>query len=120
MIRIQRIYEAPDGGCRILVDRLWPRGIRKEAAALDFWAKETAPSSVLRKWFGHDPQKWDAFEEKYRAELDSNPETEALVQYVRSHLASGDVVLLYGAKDERHNNAVLLKAYLESHVKSGC
>lgn len=117
MIRIRRIYEAPDGGCRILADRLWPRGIKKEAAALDFWAKETAPSAALRKWFSHDLAKWEAFEEKYRAELAGNPKTEALVQYVKEHLPAGDVVLLYGAKDEVHNNAVLLKSYLEERLR---
>lgn len=116
MIRIKRIYEAPDGGCRILADRLWPRGIRKKAAALDFWAKETAPSVALRKWFGHDPAKWESFGEKYRAELAVNPKTEALVQYVKTRLAEGDVVLLYGAKDEAHNNAVMLKFYLEERI----
>lgn len=117
MIRIRRIYEAPDGGCRILADRLWPRGIKKEAAALNFWAKETAPSAALRKWFGHDPAKWEAFGEKYRDELAGNPKTEALVEYVRARLAEGDVVLLYGAKDEAHNNAVLLKSYLEARIE---
>lgn len=115
MIRIKRVYEPAelDDGTRILVDRLWPRGIEKKRLRLDFWYRDVAPSSQLRKWFGHDPARWDEFRRRYFAELDGNPAAwTPLVQLARS----GNVTLLYSAKDEGHNNAEALRDYLESKL----
>jgi uncharacterized protein YeaO (DUF488 family) len=108
---VKRIYEspAPDDGQRILVDRIWPRGVSKEHAALTLWLKEIAPSDELRKWFGHEPARWAEFQERYRAELDGNEEA---VAQLRGLLRHGKVTLLYGAHDEARNNAVALAAYL--------
>lgn len=105
-IRIKRIYEKPSraDGVRVLVDRVWPRGISKEEAKLTLWHKEIAPSTSLRKWFGHDPARWAEFRRKYRAELDNNF-TE--VQRLRDALGRGTATLLYGSKDEAHNQAVV-------------
>lgn len=113
MIRIKRIYEEPseDDGLRILIDRLWPRGISKERANLDRWEKDLAPTTELRHWFGHDPNKWDEFQERYRAELADKGE--ALTQ-IKRDASKGVVTLLYAAKDEEHNNAVVLKQYIEA------
>lgn len=115
-IKIKRIYEDKntDDGIRILVDRLWPRGISKEDAHLDDWWKEVAPSTELRKWFDHDEDKWPEFKKKYRKELDEmkselSEKTDALD-------LRKSIVLLYGAKDEKHNQAVVLKAYLEKEL----
>lgn len=110
-IRIKRIYEKPsrDDGVRVLVDRVWPRGVSKEEAKLTLWHKEIAPSTALRKWFGHDPDRWDEFHRKYRAELDDNAEE---VKHLRDTLGRGTATLLYGAKDEAHNQAVVLAEYL--------
>ena len=110
-ITIKRVYEpAADGdGRRILVDRLWPRGLSKNKAAVDLWLKEIAPSTQLRKWFGHDPEKWDEFQRRYRAELDSN---EDAVQTLKQAIGKGPATLLYGAHDERHNQAVVLRDWL--------
>jgi uncharacterized protein YeaO (DUF488 family) len=115
MIKLQRTYDEPrpDGGPRFLVDRLWPRGIKKEALALDGWPKDVAPSDDLRRWFGHDPDKWNEFRRRYFAELDSKP---AAWQPILDAARQGDVTLLYSAKDTAHNNAVALKAYLEERV----
>jgi uncharacterized protein YeaO (DUF488 family) len=112
MIRVKRVYEppGPDDGTRILVDRLWPRGIAKAAANWDHWMKDLAPSDSLRRWFGHDPRKWRAFLARYHEELVHSADAVALL--VRE-VESGAVTLLYSARDERHNNAVALKAYLE-------
>lgn len=112
MIRVKRVYEppGPDDGTRILVDRLWPRGIAKAAATWDHWMKDVAPSDSLRRWFGHDPRRWRSFLERYHDELVHNAEVVALL--VRE-VESGAVTLLCSARDERHNNAVALKAYLE-------
>lgn len=112
-IRVRRAYEAasPDDGQRVLVDRIWPRGVSKDALAIDAWLKDAAPSSALRKWFGHDPAKWDGFKERYFRELDDRPE---VVGDLRSRCAGGPLTLVYSARDTRHNNAVALKAYLES------
>ena len=103
---IKRAYEAPspDDGYRVLVDRLWPRGLSKEHARLDEWNKDVAPSTDLRKWFGHDPAKFDEFRLRYLAELHGNPAVEAL----RDKGAAGKVTLLYSAHDEQHNQAVVL------------
>jgi uncharacterized protein YeaO (DUF488 family) len=113
MIRIKRVYELadPNDGTRVLVDRLWPRGVRKEELILDVWYKEAAPSSRLRTWFRHDPARWDEFRKRYFAELDGNPEAwRSLLELARN----GNITLLYSAKNEEHNNAVVLKDYLES------
>jgi uncharacterized protein YeaO (DUF488 family) len=111
-IPLKRAYEAPspNDGARILVDRLWPRGLTKEKAAIDLWLKDIAPSSELRKWFGHDPAKWEEFQSRYRAELQHNTEP---VRILRQKLSEGPVTLVYSAKDEAHNDAVVLKQFLE-------
>ena len=109
-IQIKRVYEKPDpkDGFRILVDRLWPRGLTKEKAAVDLWLKDIAPSTELRKWFGHDPEKWKEFQKKYLKELKENKEA---VDTLKEHLKKGTVTLLYAAKDEAHNEAEMLKDY---------
>lgn len=111
MIRIKRVYDepTPEDGKRILVDRLWPRGITKDKARIDEWLKEVAPSDGLRQWFGHDPARWDEFRERYRRELDAKAE---LLDGLRKLVAGGTVTLLFAAKDEKHNNAVVLKDIL--------
>lgn len=113
MIRLKRIYDppSPDDGFRVLVDRLWPRGIKKEDAALDLWARELAPSDALRKWFHHEVSNWDEFERRYRAELARQPDA---VATLRERCAERTATLLFGAKDETHNQAVVLKDVLES------
>lgn len=118
-LKIQRIYGDDDSKrrhdgkgetFRIFVDRLWARGINKEETNIDLWLKDIAPSNKLRKWFGHDPRKWNEFKERYFKELDGNKESvELIVQKLRS---GSSVVLLYGANDEKFNNAVALKEYL--------
>ncbi len=112
MVKLKRIYDAPapDDGRRVLVDRLWPRGIAKNEARLDDWLKEIAPSDALRKWFGHDPAKWEEFRERYRSELRSRQEQLA---ELRTAANRGAVTLLYAAKDAEHNNAVVLKELLD-------
>jgi uncharacterized protein YeaO (DUF488 family) len=112
-IKLKRAYEPPEkgDGLRVLVDRLWPRGVSKSSAQIDVWLKEIAPSAALRKWFGHDPSKWSEFRKRYVRELARQPE--AVAQLERA-AGQGTVTLVYGAKDERHNNAVALKEYLES------
>ena len=118
MIQIRRIYDKSlshdDNLCfTILVDRLWPRGLRKDKVRVDLWLKDIAPSDQLRRWFGHDPVKWDAFREKYFAELDSKSE---LVQAILDKAEKDSICLLYGAKDEKHNNAVALKELLDHRL----
>jgi uncharacterized protein YeaO (DUF488 family) len=112
IIPIRRVYEEPslNDGTRILIDRLWPRGLTKEKARVDLWLKDIAPSADLRQWFSHDPAKWKEFERRYRAELDAN---QAVVTQLRTALQHGPVTLIYSAKDTQHNDAVVLKAYLE-------
>ncbi|HMH32797.1 MAG TPA: DUF488 domain-containing protein [Puia sp.] len=107
-IKIKRIYEpfSKSDGYRILVDRLWPRGIKKEAAHVDQWMKEVAPSTDLRKWFNHEPEKWKPFIEKYHAELKGSAAFEELVELIQAHKI---VTLLYSARDEKHNQAVALR-----------
>src|SRR6266581_2968915 len=109
-IAVKRIYEppAPSDGQRVLVDRIWPRGVSKQDAALTLWLKDIAPSDELRKWFGHEPARWAEFQKRFRAELDGNGEP---VGQLRALLGKGRVTLLYGAHDEAHNNAVALAAY---------
>ena len=111
-LKIKRVYEKPanEDGKRILVDRLWPRGLTKDKAAVDIWLKEIAPSTELRKWFNHEPAKWKAFQKKYHQELKENEEQVALLKEQRS---KGSVTLLYGAKDEEHNEALVLKEWLD-------
>ena len=107
-IRIKRVYAQPDegDGRRILVDRLWPRGLSKEKASVDLWLKDIAPSTALRKWFGHDPAKWEEFKERYLVELKANKEQ---TQLLKQELNKGTVTLVYGAKDEEHNDAVVIQ-----------
>lgn len=111
-IRLKRAYDAPapSDGVRILVERLWPRGVRKEALALDHWLKDIAPSAALRKWYGHEPDKWPEFQQRYRAELDANPEAVAELHQL---CAAGAVTFVYAARDELRNSATVLRAYLE-------
>ena len=115
MLSIKRIYEMPKAqdGARYLVDRLWPWGMKKENLIMDAWLKEVAPSSELRRWFRHDPAKWDEFRRRYRAELDANPDA---WQQLLENASRGNVTLLYSASDTEHNNAVVLKSYLEEHL----
>jgi len=118
MIRIKRIYDVPtsDDGVRILVDRFWPRGLSKEKARVDLWLKEIAPSNELRKWYGHDPKKWAEFREKYFKYLDMKRE---LVNQIIQKIKEGDVTLLYSSKEEKLNNAVALKEYIEKQKQGG-
>jgi uncharacterized protein YeaO (DUF488 family) len=114
MIKIKRIYEKPaeEDGWRVLVDRLWPRGMTKKAAHLDLWLKDVAPSDALRKWFGHKPEKWSEFQKKYRAELAKKEELVAqLKKMAKEHRT---LTLLFGAKDEEHNEAVVLADALKA------
>jgi len=112
-IKIKRAYESPNDtdGYRILVDRLWPRGISKEKAKIDFWPKELAPSTELRRWYGHDPEKWSEFKSRYFDELSNHPELlSELLEYVRK----GTVTFVFSSKEPKLNNAVALKAYIDS------
>ncbi|MBX3209320.1 MAG: DUF488 family protein [Labilithrix sp.] len=111
MLRIKRIYEppSPTDGERVLVDRLWPRGVKKEDARLDAWLAELAPSDALRRWFGHEPRRFAEFRRRYLRELERSP-SRALVEELARRAARGRVTLLYAAKDEEHNNAVVLAA----------
>lgn len=111
MIRTRRVYEAPadDDGFRVLVDRLWPRGVSREDAALDRWMKEIAPSDELRAWFDHDPERWDEFRARYARELAEKAEE---IGFLREKAGEGPLTLVYAAKDTEHNNAVALAAYL--------
>ncbi|MGB3273513.1 MAG: DUF488 domain-containing protein [Xanthobacteraceae bacterium] len=111
-IRIKRAYEAPAAGdgVRVLVDRLWPRGVKREAASIDHWLKELAPSADLRKWFGHDPERWAEFQTRYRAELKANPEAVAELRALAK--SAKTLTLVFAAKDEAHNNAVVLRDLL--------
>jgi len=113
MIRLKRAYDspAPEDVERILVERLWPRGVSKERAAIDLWMKEIAPSAELRKWFSHDLAKWEEFVERYRAELAEKPE---LLAELREKARHGTVTLIYAARDEAHNSAVVLREFLEA------
>jgi uncharacterized protein YeaO (DUF488 family) len=113
MIKVKRVYDAPSDadGSRILVDRLWPRGLTKEKAKIDRWLKEIAPSNELRKWYGHAPEKWDEFRRRYFEELQARSDA---VQTVLDLLRRGQVTLLYSSKELRINNAFALKEYLES------
>ena len=111
-ISLKRAYEPPaeTDGTRVLVDRLWPRGVAKSRARIDLWLKEVAPSTELRKWFGHDPDKWPEFQKRYRAELKDNPALSEL----REQSRQGKITLVYAARDELHNDAVVLRQVLGS------
>lgn len=116
-IVVKRIYEPPakSDGYRVLVDRVWPRGLKKEDAALDAWSKELAPSTALRKWFGHDPARWEGFRHRYASQLDDTAEHwRPLLTMAARHR----VTLLFGARDEEHNNAIALKSYLDAQLKA--
>lgn len=112
MIQLKRAYDSATAGDgrRILVDRLWPRGLKKEAAHVDEWLRDVAPSSELRTWFAHDPSKWDEFRQRYRQELSGHPDLLANLQRMAER---DNVTLLFAARDEEHNNAVVLKEVLE-------
>ncbi len=111
-IRLKRAYEPPteEDGTRILVERLWPRGVSKEQVAIDLWLKEIGPSTELRKWYGHDLDKWEEFRKRYWAELDQKAD---LLNDLRQKLKAGPVTFVFAAKDEQHNSAVILKESLE-------
>ncbi len=113
-VRLKRIYEpvAPEDGARYLVERLWPRGLRREDAHLTAWLRDVAPSPELRRWFGHDPTRWEEFRRRYRAEL-AQPEKRALVQELVTAARRGPVTLVFAARDTEHNAAVVLKEVLE-------
>ncbi|SPE07936.1 hypothetical protein LAP8965_01947 [Lactiplantibacillus plantarum] len=114
-LKLERIYTKPvdTDGYRVLVDRLWPRGISKVNAQLDNWVKEIGPSTTLRKWFNHEPAKYPEFVDRYRAELGENPLTASFISQVAEQLTKTNVILLFGAKDEQHNQAVVLRDYLK-------
>ena len=114
-IRVKRVYEEPEesDGRRILVDRLWARGLSKEKAKVDVWVKEIAPSTELRRWYGHDPNKWTEFKSRYAAELETNP---GQVEEILGEIQAGIVTFLYSSKEEQLNNAVALKEYVESII----
>lgn len=115
MIRVKRVYDAPakSDGIRLLVDHLWPRGVKKEALQVEHWIKQVSPSNELRNWFGHEPAKWKEFQRRYFAELDEQPEAwNALLELAREN----DITLVFSARDIEHNNAVALKAFLEKKL----
>jgi uncharacterized protein YeaO (DUF488 family) len=116
MIQLKRVREAASktDGVRFLVERLWPRGVKKADLKLDAWLKDAAPTTSLRKWFNHDPDRWKEFQRRYQAELDSNPEA---WQPVLDAARQGNVTLLFSSHDAEHNNVVALKAYLEAKRK---
>ena len=116
MIQLKRVYEQASAadGRRFLVERLWPRGIRKEALPLETWLKDAAPSDELRRWFGHDPAKWSEFRRRYFAELKDQPQA---TQFLLEAARRGPVSLLYSAHDSEHNNAVALRDYLLARLK---
>jgi uncharacterized protein YeaO (DUF488 family) len=113
MIKLKRAYDPPDkeDGFRVLADRIWPRGVKKEDLALDLWLKEIAPSSSLRKWFGHDPKRWPEFCQRYEVELKEKGD---VIDSLKEKSDHGALTLVFSARDAEHNNAVALKKYLES------
>jgi uncharacterized protein YeaO (DUF488 family) len=117
MIQIKRVYEpvAKEDGARFLVERLWPRGMKKEALPMEAWCRDAAPTNDLRRWFSHDPAKWKEFRRRYRAELAGNP---AACHRLLDAARQGNITLLYSAHDAKHNNAVALKFYLEERLTS--
>ena len=117
MLRIKRVYDPPDpsDGYRVLVDRLWPRGLGKEKAQLDDWRPDIAPTNVLRVWFAHDPQKWEEFRVRYRKELDASGKMDDLAK-LAARARKGTVTLLFGARDRQRNNAAALREILEERM----
>ena len=117
MIRVKRVYDPPaeNDGRRVLVDRLWPRGVSREDAALDRWMKEIAPSDALRRWFDHDPERWEEFRARYARELDAKGDE---VAFLREAAEAGTLTLVYSARDTEHNQAVALAAYLRGDAPS--
>lgn len=118
MIKVKRAYEEPaaEDGRRFLVDRLWPRGVKKEALQMEGWFREVAPSDALRRWFDHDPERWQELKRRYAEELDAKPDAwRPLLEAARQ----GDVTLVYAARDEEHNNAMALRAYLQEKLEQG-
>jgi uncharacterized protein YeaO (DUF488 family) len=115
-VKLKRAYEPADAadGTRVLIDRLWPRGVRKVDAAIDQWAKDIAPSTALRKWFGHDPVRWQEFRRRYAAEVEQHPEQ---LGRLRALAGQGPITLVYSAHDEAHNDAVALRDFLLGHLK---
>ena len=119
MLKLKRAYEKPSSadGERLLVDRLWPRGLKKEKAHLDDWLKDLAPSDELRKWFAHDPKRWEEFQQRYFKELE-DPDNKSQIEALLKKARQGTVTLVFAAKDEEKNNAVVLKQYLEKQLGS--
>jgi uncharacterized protein YeaO (DUF488 family) len=115
MIHLKRAYDEPAkrDGLRILVERLWPRGVRKDRAAIDLWLKDLAPSPALREWYGHDPDKWEEFRRRYRAELEKKGD---LLVLLKHRATEGTVTFVYAARDEQRNSALALKQYLDEHL----
>lgn len=115
MLKVKRVYEEPEeaDGVRFLVDRLWPRGMKKEQLLMQAWLKDAAPSNELRGWFGHDPEKWEEFQKRYRAELEANPAAWKPILEAAQH---GDVTLLYSVRHTQLNNALALRAFLEDQM----
>lgn len=111
---VKRIYDPPEAGdgFRVLVDRVWPRGMKKSDAAIDLWQKDIAPSTELRKWFGHEPEKWTTFKKRYITELKKNHE---LIEEIRKKAGRKRITLLYSARDHLHNQAVVIKEYMDKH-----
>ena len=112
MIKLKRAYDPPakEDGFRVLVDRVWPRGVKKETLALDLWLKEIAPSTELRQWFAHDPGKWEEFKQRYTTELEEKKEQ---IRLLKQEIMKEDVTLVYAAKDAAHNNALVLQEFLK-------
>lgn len=119
MIKLKRVYDDPSqsDGQRLLVDRLWPRGLKKEAAHLDDWLKDLAPSDELRQWFAHDPERWEEFQPRYIEELE-NPDNKSQIEALLKKARQDTVTLVFAAKDEEKNNAVVLKKFLEERLGS--
>ncbi|MGA7241301.1 MAG: DUF488 family protein [Bryobacteraceae bacterium] len=117
MVKLKRVYEpeAPEDGVRYLIERLWPRGVKKTSLQIDGWLKEAGPSTELRKWFNHDPEKWKEFRRRYFSELNRTPDVWAPI---REAAAKGAVTLLYSSHDAEHNNAVALKEYIDRKTRS--
>ena len=118
-IKLKRVYDDPqeNDGYRILIDRLWPRGVKKEDLPYDLWNKEITPSNDLRKWFDHDPDKFNQFKSAYKEELIKNEETAGFAETIKEELVEQDVTLLYSAKDKEYNHAIILKEFLNEQVK---
>ncbi len=116
VIKVERIYNNPRGNktFRVLVDRLWPRGLSKANVKVDLWQKDIAPSNSLRKWFSHDENKWNDFKARYFIELEKNSES---VNTILNKINEGPITLLYGSKEEKYNNAIALKEYLEEKIR---